>query len=350
MVESNNPNTLRYFIPVFPELHESRKRIFVHTETPTRGNWESMVIDNADKWRKYDKVIIDTGTEAPHFDDLRRMTALLTKMDVRAPLFITSGLDFDLSVNTVFLPSFFRVERPNNIIPVRDRNKLYVSLSRLADKRFSRLVMTFKLYEYGLLNEGIVTCGCGAEYPLKSENTVMFPEDFRRKLPMCYDGLVNITEASQFFMTIGNECLINLVNESSFDMIESRVYPGIKYNDGHYWSRPFFTEKTAKAINSRQMMVFACVKGYVDRLRGLGFDMFDDVIDHSYDKIYSPDDRLDAVAKEIKRLSSLGLDRLKGTSLLEERLEHNVNTMASIHSVNMSRYMLKIKSWALNEE
>jgi hypothetical protein len=322
----------------------------VHTEIPTRGTWESIVTDNIENFRKYDKIIMDSSSEAPHFDDLKRLTLLLEKNGISPPLFINSGLDFDRSVNAIFLPSFFRVERPDNIVPIKDRNKLYASLSRIANKRFSRLMMTYKLHEYDLLNDGIVTCGCSAESPITDENIEMFPEEFRKKFPMCHDGFVGITEASQFFMTVGNNCLINLINESSFEIIESRAYPGVMYNDGHYWSRPFFTEKTAKAINSRQMMIFACVKGYVDRLRGMGFDVFDDVIDHSYDKIYSPDDRLDAVAKELKRLSSLGLDRLKRTSMLEERLEHNVNAMGAIHSINISRYMLKVKSWALDEE
>jgi hypothetical protein len=342
--------SLHHFTTAFPEIQSSSRRIFLHQETPTIGNWRRMAIDNVENFSQYDKVIIDTGTEAPHFFVLDDLNKLLRDKGINDVLYINSGLDFDRRINLIFLPSFFRVENPPTYIPPSNRSRLYSSLSRIANGRFSRIFFTYKLYEYDLLNDGIVTCGCCEEDGVIENWISMFPAEFRSKMPMCYDGPVSREISSQFVMTIGNDCLINVVNESSFDIRESDIYRGIMYNDGHYWARPFFTEKTAKAINSRQMMLFACVKGYVERLRCLGFDVFDDVIDHSYDDVNSPDERLDMVARELKRLSQEGLERLKKVNMLVERLEHNVQVMSSVHTVNMSRYSLKIKSWALDEK
>lgn len=43
------------------------------------------------------------------------------------------------------------------------------------------------------------------------------------------------------------------------------------------------SEKTFKAFAWHQIPIFNATKGHVDTVRSLGFDLFDDIIDHSYD-------------------------------------------------------------------
>jgi hypothetical protein len=45
----------------------------------------------------------------------------------------------------------------------------------------------------------------------------------------------------------------------------------------------FITEKTWKVFTAGQIPVIIGPRGLVQRLRLLGFDMFDDIVDHSYD-------------------------------------------------------------------
>lgn len=52
------------------------------------------------------------------------------------------------------------------------------------------------------------------------------------------------------------------------------------------------TEKTLNSIYGCNFPIILCSSGTVAHLRELGFDMFDDVIDHSYDQIDNPLDRL----------------------------------------------------------
>jgi hypothetical protein len=51
-----------------------------------------------------------------------------------------------------------------------------------------------------------------------------------------------------------------------------------------------------------QLPIFLASQGHVGKVRGYGFDLFDDIIDHSYDDIWDSKDRFNAVVNEIKRL------------------------------------------------
>ena len=77
-------------------------------------------------------------------------------------------------------------------------------------------------------------------------------------------------------------------------------------------TQQFFTEKTFKAIYAKQFFLLVCAPNSVDRLRKFGFDVYDDVIDHSYDKEPNLVKRINMIANEIARLQNidiLGLHR-----------------------------------------
>ena len=79
----------------------------------------------------------------------------------------------------------------------------------------------------------------------------------------------------------------------------------------------FPSEKTFKAIYFMQPFVLCAEQGAVQALREHGYDVFDDIIDHSYDNISNPDLRLHETFREIKRLCKL-------------RDEHWINILSSI--------------------
>lgn len=70
---------------------------------------------------------------------------------------------------------------------------------------------------------------------------------------------------------------------------------------------PSITEKTLKPIISNQFFILIGQPGCIRFLRQIGFDVFDDVIDHSYDNILDDRERIKAVISEIDRLNSLDL-------------------------------------------
>ena len=82
----------------------------------------------------------------------------------------------------------------------------------------------------------------------------------------------------------------------------------------------FITEKAAKPFLGLQFPIFFAQPNYIQYLRDWGFDMFDDIIDHSYDKIPTMREKSDSgksflkksklIVKEIEKLSKLDIHKL----------------------------------------
>ena len=64
----------------------------------------------------------------------------------------------------------------------------------------------------------------------------------------------------------------------------------------------FVSEKTWKPIASGQFFIIAGPKGIVSYLRKLGVDVYDDIIDHSYDDIIDWRERLDDMLMSVDKL------------------------------------------------
>lgn len=89
---------------------------------------------------------------------------------------------------------------------------------------------------------------------------------------------------------------------------------------------PFLTEKTLHAFYGKSLPIVITGTGAIQHLRDVGFDVFDDVIDHSYDVI---DDRLlriySAVHKNLHLLTNKEFIFKKYNSIDPSRFDHNVN-------------------------
>jgi hypothetical protein len=79
---------------------------------------------------------------------------------------------------------------------------------------------------------------------------------------------------------------VEIVNESTFD-----------FDIGTYVS-----EKFINSVYGMNLPIILGQCGVVEYCRNLGFDMFDDVVDHSYDVITRPIDRLTAAIDRNRRL------------------------------------------------
>ena len=85
------------------------------------------------------------------------------------------------------------------------------------------------------------------------------------------------------------------------------------------------TEKTLHSIYGYNFPIFISSPGTVAFLREIGMDMFDDIIDHSYDSIENGPDRINAA---IDLNIQLLIDPIKTTALWQKhkyRLENNVS-------------------------
>lgn len=94
--------------------------------------------------------------------------------------------------------------------------------------------------------------------------------------------------ASAIFQT----CLFNIIVETS------------NQNDTSGWNSIFLTEKTFKCFDLYQLPIWFAVPGTVAQVRQLGFDLFDDIIDHGYDDIIDEAERINSIITQVKNLDN----------------------------------------------
>lgn len=112
---------------------------------------------------------------------------------------------------------------------------------------------------------------------------------------------------------------INIVNESQFEL----------KNTIHV------TEKSLIPFHFYQLPLFVATQGHVKKMKELyGFDMFDDVIDHSYDFIENTNDRMLAILSEIDRLNNNEEFIREFYKSNKERFENNAKIINSLSFVN----------------
>ena len=118
-----------------------------------------------------------------------------------------------------------------------------------------------------------------------------------------FDGFDPLGEILGVTHPAWSDSCLNLVNEST---VKNRI---------------FITEKTWKPIMSGQMFMIFGNAGTVAELRRLGFDVFDDIIDHSYDLEPDARCRLNKIHTELDRLVDSDL-RGKMMLTVQRRIEN----------------------------
>ena len=120
-------------------------------------------------------------------------------------------------------------------------------------------------------------------------------------------------------LAVGADATFNIVSESSYEnlgSLESIEVPGV-------------SEKTYKTILTCQIPIFLSTAYTVYHFRMLGFYVFDDIVDHSYDLIEDPVQRIQSVADEVERRCeqwSLGADS-EIRNRLKNRFANNLRLM-----------------------
>lgn len=298
-----------------------------------------------------DKIIFDVSTEAfwPKFYYEYYKPAFKNES-----VFLHAGLDYN-SNDTWYHPGFF-ITDCSEYKPFKDRTYKYSSLARLIGGRSARIIFTHELYRLGILDEGLVSCASGApqhEIDFIKNSTPTMSKVFLDKLPLLIDGSVVGSEEqkrvsqSNHKGNPGYDAVINVVLESSMNHQTSNLHPSLSYFGG--WDSNFFTEKTAKAFNCMQLPLFIAPYQYVNKLRELGFDLFDDIIDHSYDNIKSNDARICMVAMQLKELISKEKFEsiVSNYTSLEKRLQSNRDNIARVREVYYKEFFDRLENFII---
>lgn len=110
--------------------------------------------------------------------------------------------------------------------------------------------------------------------------------------------------------------ILNLVTENLF---------GISHGDITEDKIVTFTEKVMKPFQARQIPLFVGLPNLQETLRKLGFDLFDDLIDNSFEKETNHVLRMHMILDELERLLTLDLINYKKNNL--ERFESNYDLL-----------------------
>jgi hypothetical protein len=111
-------------------------------------------------------------------------------------------------------------------------------------------------------------------------------------------------------------CYINIITETFFDSPEIHA-----------------SEKSFRAFYFMQLPIFVATYGHVQYLRKrFGFDMFDDLIDHSYDLEIDSQKRMKMVFEEIKRLNNNKKSVISFYKKNKSRFEKNLDLLQEVYN------------------
>lgn len=224
------------------------------------------------------------------------------------------------------------------IVPVLDKNfdsdRLYISLNR--NKRPHRIATLSYLFGKGYDETGIITYlgehqdprtfdqlldylpwqfeernydirdAMIAGYPKIIKNQSLVADDF--DIYTINNDNDNVGNFNQRLRSKYQNSFVEIVSETTFS---ARGY--------------LLTEKTLNSIYGCNFPIILSGAGAVAHLRDIGFDMFDDIVDHSYDTITNPIDRIATSIENNKKLL-VDFEYVKHTWLANKhRFEKNVD-------------------------
>jgi hypothetical protein len=205
------------------------------------------------------------------------------------------------------------MRKPYTEVDFTVRSKHFVSLNHIA--RPVRVRLVNEIYRRNLQSRGTISLGGG--YPRhKNPHWVAFmDEQIRHLMPLAIDEQLT-KDKLQILTPHFTSGIIHVVAETTHEINQYEV---------HWGDELRVTEKTVKPLLLQQIPIFLSMKGHVAHLRQLGFDMFDDLVDHSYDSIENPESRFCALVDELTRLCSIPITTLhQYCADNRARFKHNV--------------------------
>jgi hypothetical protein len=205
------------------------------------------------------------------------------------------------------------------LLPVLDKNlnsdRTFISLNR--NRRDHRIVTLSYLLSQGYNKFGYITY-LSNKLDLKNEPSTFLDricwefdeprhDDLRSKMINGYDLLMSLNVDDQDEFEIYNHYGLSANdNATNFNLRLRSKYQNsfVEIVSESSFCAPGFniTEKTANSFFACNFPILLGGSGLVQHLRDIGLDLFDDLIDHSYDTITNPFDRIVAALDNNQRL------------------------------------------------
>jgi len=155
----------------------------------------------------------------------------------------------------------------------------WVMLARVP--RRHRIIAACEIIDRKLQAFGHMSCGSGGyeDYTYGQKEFQLVPERLRPIFPIYLDGPVAYSDPAVHINSVLHPAVtgafVQLVCESNWEDPDTAV--------SGRWKNMQLTEKSSKPLLLGQLFILNSAAGTVAALRDLGFDCFDDVIDHTYD-------------------------------------------------------------------
>jgi hypothetical protein len=170
---------------------------------------------------------------------------------------------------------------------------------------------------------------------------ISYNEKYKNKFPLYIDGEI-IGLDPKAINSIDEKitgAFVNFVQETSFDRSLA-----LNVTECNTWSVPLISEKSIKPFVFGQVPIFVSHYENLKYLREFGFDLFDDIIDHSYDTELDPFKRIKLCVDQLEKICSWSLDdcqKFKQDNM--HRFENNRNIFNVWHcnSQLITRYNLQ---------
>ena len=148
-------------------------------------------------------------------------------------------------------------------------------------------------------------------------NDELYDKTINFNLPKVIDlDSNNYFQSDNRITDLYKDTILNLVTENLSGMTPGDIYTPYIIT---------FTEKTIKPFIAKQIPLFFALPGLLNILRKLGFDLFDDLINNSYDMEFDSTKRLDLILDELEKLLKMDLIQYKKDN--KERFDKNYNLL-----------------------
>jgi hypothetical protein len=323
--------------------------------------------DNLDDMLQYahkdTKILIDIISESGNLDNFIDIFLELTNKhkDVQFYLLVDSVFDVNVGSNVKmlqsyklsFLPFFenYCVEQHDSQFVLNDTsiyNKRDGFLSLNGSMRTQRILLLIELIKNGYVNlDGTISninnnisflFYGNNKFDIESYNIFIdnmllngeiTNEEFvllnsiSNSLPIIVNG--EMGERPDLLLREYYANILNLVTDNA---------TGFDDSDNFKYGTITLTEKAWKPFKTHQLPLYIGLPGYVDVIRNLGFDVFDDFINHNYDKEQNHVERIKIVVEELNKLTQLDM-----LEFYNQNRKRFVKNCANIYKLKAEAYL-----------
>jgi hypothetical protein len=192
-------------------------------------------------------------------------------------------------------------------------SKKFISLARMPKEH--RQLATVEILERGISDDGFMSLGTTYLGPPHGNmDFELVPQKYKHLMPMYLDGEVDLIAQHIPSDSRFTSAFVNYVMETAYDREISPTS----------WNLSFVSEKTMKPFAWGQVPIFLNVANTLPHIRELGFDLFDDIIDHSYDNEPNPYLRIKKTVDQLQKICSWTIEECREYKIKNmDRFKHN---------------------------